>query len=91
MTNSGLFALEGFFLFYQRCLLCVAEDEMSERDVGYLSEGVLHYLRDIPSPVIPACVYPHLHTAVTQQQQQVLQQSAGRSHLTGKSLKCLLL
>ncbi|XP_047445038.1 phosphatidylinositol 3-kinase regulatory subunit beta isoform X1 [Mugil cephalus] len=53
-----------------------SEGEMSERDVGFLSESVLHYLRDIPSPVIPACVYPHLHTAVTQQQQQVLQQSA---------------
>ncbi|XP_022610657.1 phosphatidylinositol 3-kinase regulatory subunit gamma-like isoform X2 [Seriola dumerili] len=43
--------------------------DMGQKDVGYLSECVLHYLRDLPSPVIPACVYPHLQTAVTLQQQ----------------------
>ncbi|XP_028284349.1 phosphatidylinositol 3-kinase regulatory subunit beta isoform X2 [Parambassis ranga] len=50
------------------------ESEMGQRDIGYLSENVLQYLRDLPSPVIPACVYPHLQTAVIQQ--QLLQQSA---------------
>lgn len=53
---------------------------MGQKDVGHLSECVLRYLRDLPSPVIPACIYPHLQTAVTLQQ-QVLQQSAGKSHL----------
>ncbi|KAG7214587.1 hypothetical protein INR49_010478 [Caranx melampygus] len=49
---------------------------MGQKDVAYLSECVLNYLGDLPSPVIPPCVYPHLQTAVTLQQQQVLQQSA---------------
>ncbi|KAJ4937167.1 hypothetical protein JOQ06_001748 [Pogonophryne albipinna] len=31
-----------------------SETEMYQRDVGYLSECVLNYLRDLPSPVIPA-------------------------------------
>ncbi|XP_067330042.1 phosphatidylinositol 3-kinase regulatory subunit beta isoform X3 [Channa argus] len=52
-----------------------SENDMCQKDVGYLSESVLHYLRDLPSPLIPACIYPHLQTAVTLQQ-QVLQQSA---------------
>ncbi|XP_040910330.1 phosphatidylinositol 3-kinase regulatory subunit beta [Toxotes jaculatrix] len=52
-----------------------SESDVGQKDVGYLSECVLQYLRDLPSPVIPACVYPHLQTAVTLQQ-QVLQQSA---------------
>ncbi|KAF3858462.1 hypothetical protein F7725_011663 [Dissostichus mawsoni] len=30
-----------------------SETEMCQRDVGYLSECVLNYLRDLPSPVIP--------------------------------------
>uniref|UniRef100_A0AAX7V7L4 Phosphoinositide-3-kinase, regulatory subunit 2 (beta) n=1 Tax=Astatotilapia calliptera TaxID=8154 RepID=A0AAX7V7L4_ASTCA len=37
-----------------------------------VSLSVLQYLRDLPSPVIPACVYPHLQTALMQQ--HVLQQ-----------------
>uniref|UniRef100_A0A8C4DPN8 Phosphoinositide-3-kinase, regulatory subunit 2 (beta) n=1 Tax=Dicentrarchus labrax TaxID=13489 RepID=A0A8C4DPN8_DICLA len=49
--------------------------EMRNEDVGSLSECVLRYLRDLPSPVIPACIYPHLQAAVTRQQ-QVLQQSS---------------
>lgn len=53
---------------------------MYQKDVGYLSECVLHYLRDLPSPLIPACIYPHLKTAVTTQQ-QILQQAAGTSHV----------
>nr|XP_019957231.1 PREDICTED: phosphatidylinositol 3-kinase regulatory subunit beta-like [Paralichthys olivaceus] len=52
-----------------------SESDAIQKDVGYLSECVLHYLRDLPSPVIPACIYPHLQTVVTLQQ-QVLQQSA---------------
>ncbi|KAE8291081.1 Phosphatidylinositol 3-kinase regulatory subunit beta [Larimichthys crocea] len=52
-----------------------SESEMGQKDVDHLSECVLQYLRDLPSPVIPACIYPHLQTAVTLQQ-QVLQQSA---------------
>uniref|UniRef100_A0A3B5LFE7 Phosphoinositide-3-kinase, regulatory subunit 2 (beta) n=1 Tax=Xiphophorus couchianus TaxID=32473 RepID=A0A3B5LFE7_9TELE len=32
-------------------------------DVGFLSESVLCCLRDLPSPVIPACIYPQLQTA----------------------------
>lgn len=56
-------------------LSSVSEDDLSQKDVGFLSESVLHYLRDLPSPVIPACVYPHLQTALMLQH-QVLQQSA---------------
>eukprot|EP00064_Thunnus_orientalis_P003747 superscaffoldBa00000318_g3758 len=52
-----------------------SESDIGQKDVGFLSECVLRYLRDLPSPVIPACIYPHLQTAVTLQQ-QVLQQSA---------------
>uniref|UniRef100_A0A7N8XPB1 Phosphoinositide-3-kinase, regulatory subunit 2 (beta) n=1 Tax=Mastacembelus armatus TaxID=205130 RepID=A0A7N8XPB1_9TELE len=44
-------------------------DCLPPKDVGYLSECVLHYLEDLPSPVIPACIYPHLQTAVTLQQE----------------------
>ncbi|XP_041847274.1 phosphatidylinositol 3-kinase regulatory subunit gamma-like [Melanotaenia boesemani] len=51
-----------------------SEGDVTERDLSYLSESVLQYLRDLPSPVIPACLYPHLQTAVMQQ--QLLQQSA---------------
>ncbi|KAM9791263.1 phosphatidylinositol 3-kinase regulatory subunit beta [Syngnathus typhle] len=54
----------------------IPESDITQTDVGILSECVLHYLRDLPSPVIPACTYAHLQTAVTQQQQD-LQQSAG--------------
>ncbi|XP_076001267.1 phosphatidylinositol 3-kinase regulatory subunit beta [Genypterus blacodes] len=53
-----------------------SESEMSDSHVGFLSESVLRYLRDLPSPVIPACIYPELQTAVTLQQLQQLQQSA---------------
>ncbi|XP_024908120.1 phosphatidylinositol 3-kinase regulatory subunit beta isoform X2 [Cynoglossus semilaevis] len=52
------------------------ESEAGQKDIGYLSECVLHYLRELPSPVIPACIYPHLQTVATLQQQG-LQQSAG--------------
>ncbi|XP_054623690.1 phosphatidylinositol 3-kinase regulatory subunit beta [Dunckerocampus dactyliophorus] len=51
------------------------ESDISQTDVAILSECVMHYLRDLPSPVIPACTYAQLQTAITQQQ-QVLQQSA---------------
>lgn len=61
---------------------------MVQRDLGFLSESVLQYLRDLPSPVIPACVYPHLQTALMQQ--HVLQQSAGTSDHRLKILKLLL-
>uniref|UniRef100_A0A671UKE1 Phosphoinositide-3-kinase, regulatory subunit 2 (beta) n=1 Tax=Sparus aurata TaxID=8175 RepID=A0A671UKE1_SPAAU len=36
--------------------------ESDQKDVGPLSECVLRYLRDLPSPVIPAFIYPHLQT-----------------------------
>ncbi|XP_040026799.1 phosphatidylinositol 3-kinase regulatory subunit beta [Gasterosteus aculeatus] len=52
-----------------------SESEVCQKDVGYLSECVLSYLRDLPSPVIPPCFYAPLQTAVALQQ-QVLQQSA---------------
>ncbi|KAM4552380.1 phosphatidylinositol 3-kinase regulatory subunit beta isoform 1-T3 [Odontesthes bonariensis] len=52
-----------------------SESDTAQRDISYLSESVLQYLRDLPSPVIPACMYPHLQTAVMQQQ-LLLQQSA---------------
>uniref|UniRef100_A0A665UKX8 Phosphatidylinositol 3-kinase regulatory subunit gamma-like n=1 Tax=Echeneis naucrates TaxID=173247 RepID=A0A665UKX8_ECHNA len=45
------------------------QSNIGQKDVVYLSECVLQYLRDLPSPVIPTCVYPHLQTAVTLQQQ----------------------
>uniref|UniRef100_A0A8C6SM59 Phosphoinositide-3-kinase, regulatory subunit 2 (beta) n=1 Tax=Neogobius melanostomus TaxID=47308 RepID=A0A8C6SM59_9GOBI len=40
------------------------ETDLSHKDV---SECVLDYLRDLPSPVIPVCVYPHLQTALCKQ------------------------
>ncbi|XP_014328802.1 phosphatidylinositol 3-kinase regulatory subunit gamma isoform X1 [Xiphophorus maculatus] len=43
------------------------EGDASQSDVGFLSESVLCCLRDLPSPVIPACIYPQLQTAVMQQ------------------------
>ncbi|XP_068197067.1 phosphatidylinositol 3-kinase regulatory subunit beta isoform X2 [Antennarius striatus] len=52
-----------------------SESDICHTDVGPLSEGVLRYLKDLPSPIIPACIYPQLQTAVTLQQ-QVLQQAA---------------
>lgn len=51
------------------------EGDLAQKDVGYLSECVLHYLRDLPSPIVPISVYPHLQAALTLQQ-QVVQQSA---------------
>ncbi|KAM4604724.1 phosphatidylinositol 3-kinase regulatory subunit beta [Polymixia lowei] len=53
------------------------EGEMGQSDVGFLSECVLHYLRDLPSPVVPACVYPDLQAAVTLQQQALHQSADG--------------
>ncbi|XP_060900344.1 phosphatidylinositol 3-kinase regulatory subunit beta [Labrus mixtus] len=52
------------------------ECEMGQKDVADLCECVLRYLRDLPSPVIPDCIYPSLQTAITLQQQQLQQQSA---------------
>lgn len=51
------------------------EGEMFQSDVCFLSEGVISYLRELPSPVVPACVYPDLQAALQQQQQ--LEQAAG--------------
>ncbi|MEQ2283451.1 Phosphatidylinositol 3-kinase regulatory subunit beta, partial [Ameca splendens] len=58
------------------------EGDAAQGDIGYLSETVLHYLRDLPSPVIPACVYPHLQTAIMQQQlhQQSVDGAVAGSH-----------
>lgn len=57
-----------------------SESEMCQKDVGHLSECVLRYLRDLPSPVIPACIYPHLQAAVTLQQQQAADGASAGSH-----------
>ena len=54
-------------------VLRVAESELAENDIGYLSGSVLNYLSDLPSPVVPAAVYPDLQAAVTAQQQLLLQ------------------
>uniref|UniRef100_A0A3Q1CTH5 Phosphoinositide-3-kinase, regulatory subunit 2 (beta) n=1 Tax=Amphiprion ocellaris TaxID=80972 RepID=A0A3Q1CTH5_AMPOC len=35
------------------CLVDSLSSDTGQRDVDYLSESVLHYLRDLPSPVIP--------------------------------------
>uniref|UniRef100_A0A4W6F7P5 Phosphoinositide-3-kinase, regulatory subunit 2 (beta) n=1 Tax=Lates calcarifer TaxID=8187 RepID=A0A4W6F7P5_LATCA len=51
------------------------KSDMGQKDVGYLSECVLQYLRDLPSPVIPASIYPHLQTAVTLEVSLVLESS----------------
>ncbi|CAL8311795.1 unnamed protein product [Gadus morhua 'NCC'] len=51
------------------------EGELFQSDVCFLSEGVISYLRELPSPVVPACVYPALQAAL-QQQQQPLELSA---------------
>ncbi|XP_029930143.1 phosphatidylinositol 3-kinase regulatory subunit beta [Myripristis murdjan] len=56
-------------------LSLISEGDISQSDVGFLSECVLRYLRDLPSPLIPTCTYPDLQAAV-KLQQQVLQQSA---------------
>ncbi|KAJ0059012.1 hypothetical protein NL108_007307, partial [Boleophthalmus pectinirostris] len=47
----------------------VTDADLNHRDVGFLSECVLSYLRDLPSPVIPISVYPHLQGALNNQQQ----------------------
>lgn len=54
-----------------------SETDSSHRDVGFLSECVLNYLRDLPSPVIPVCIYPHLQAALVKQQQNVQQAADG--------------
>ncbi|XP_043990785.1 phosphatidylinositol 3-kinase regulatory subunit beta isoform X2 [Gambusia affinis] len=56
--------------------------DAAQSDVGFLSESVLCCLRDLPSPVIPACIYPQLQTAVMQQQlhQQSLDGAVAGSH-----------
>uniref|UniRef100_A0A8D3BKV8 Phosphoinositide-3-kinase, regulatory subunit 2 (beta) n=1 Tax=Scophthalmus maximus TaxID=52904 RepID=A0A8D3BKV8_SCOMX len=56
-----------FLCFLYTVCVCGLDSDMGQKDVGYLSECVLHYLRDLPSPVIPACIYPHLQTVVTLQ------------------------
>lgn len=74
------FSLQRLSLNVSFACLWVPESDTGQQDVGPLSECVLCYLRDLPSPVIPPCIYPHLQAAVTLQQ-QVLQQSAGRPQL----------
>lgn len=56
----------------------VPESDLGQRDVGFLSECVLRYLKDLVSPLIPACIYPQLQTAVSLKQ-QALNQATGRS------------
>lgn len=55
----------------------VPESDLAQKDVGFLSECVLRYLKDLPSPLIPACIYPQLQTAVSVKQ-QAQSQAAGR-------------
>lgn len=50
---------------------------MAQRDVGTLCESLLSYLRELPSPIIPPCIYPQLQAAVALQQQQQ-QQATGQ-------------
>lgn len=76
-NNNNLLPKSVGLLFFFFC----PESEAGQKDIGYLSECVLHYLRELPSPVIPACIYPHLQTVATLQQQG-LQQSAGTLALT---------
>lgn len=45
------------------------ETDLSLRDEGFLSECVLNYLRELPSPVVPVSVYPQLQAALSKQQQ----------------------
>ncbi|XP_008431680.1 phosphatidylinositol 3-kinase regulatory subunit beta isoform X1 [Poecilia reticulata] len=58
------------------------EGDAAQSDMGFLSESVLRYLRDLPSPVIPACVYPQLQIAAMQQllHQQFLDGAVAGSH-----------
>ncbi|XP_072297984.1 phosphatidylinositol 3-kinase regulatory subunit beta [Eucyclogobius newberryi] len=59
----------------------LSETDLNHKDVGFLSECVLSYLRDLPSPVIPVSVYPHLQGALTNQQQgQATDVAAAGSH-----------
>uniref|UniRef100_A0A673BX24 Phosphoinositide-3-kinase, regulatory subunit 2 (beta) n=1 Tax=Sphaeramia orbicularis TaxID=375764 RepID=A0A673BX24_9TELE len=44
----------------QPSVFSLSQGDLAQKDVGYLSECVLHYLRDLPSPVVPVSVYPHL-------------------------------
>lgn len=62
-------------------MLCLSpESELGQRDVGALCESVLSYLRDLPSPIIPPCIYPQLQTAVALQQQVQLQAAGNSEH-----------
>ncbi|XP_077412578.1 phosphatidylinositol 3-kinase regulatory subunit beta [Vanacampus margaritifer] len=45
----------------------IQESDIAQTDVGILSACVSHYLRDLPSPVIPACTYAQLQAALAQQ------------------------
>uniref|UniRef100_A0A667YWI1 Phosphoinositide-3-kinase, regulatory subunit 2 (beta) n=1 Tax=Myripristis murdjan TaxID=586833 RepID=A0A667YWI1_9TELE len=45
-------------------LSCLCPLVVLQSDVGFLSECVLRYLRDLPSPLIPTCTYPDLQAAV---------------------------
>lgn len=46
-----------------------SETDLSHKDEAFLSECVLNYLRELPSPVVPASVYPQLQAALSKQQQ----------------------
>ena len=53
------------------------ESDLGQKDVGFLSECVLRYLKDLQSPLIPACLYPQLQTAVSLKQQALNQAPGG--------------
>ncbi|XP_056148967.1 phosphatidylinositol 3-kinase regulatory subunit beta isoform X2 [Lampris incognitus] len=69
---------------YSLCAGELAYSELCQSDVGFLSECVINYLKDLPSPVIPACTYPDLQAAVTLQQQML-------QHHRRKRLQSLLI
>ncbi|XP_015246582.1 PREDICTED: phosphatidylinositol 3-kinase regulatory subunit beta [Cyprinodon variegatus] len=43
------------------------EGDAAQGDVASLSESILSYLRELPSPLIPECIYPQLQAAILQQ------------------------
>uniref|UniRef100_A0A673C1U0 Phosphoinositide-3-kinase, regulatory subunit 2 (beta) n=1 Tax=Sphaeramia orbicularis TaxID=375764 RepID=A0A673C1U0_9TELE len=55
----------------QPSVFSLSQGDLAQKDVGYLSECVLHYLRDLPSPVVPVSVYPHLQAALTLHDREV--------------------
>lgn len=73
-------AVSRFLSAALKCCVWFPESELGQRDVGALCESVLSYLRDLPSPIIPPCIYPQLQTTVALQQQVQLQAAGNSEH-----------